>query len=301
MSKRKQRFDKAKFISSTKYYFIGLYKKFDEDHIWILSSGIAFNLIICAIPFVLILFSIFGIYLSMDSTMHGIDHYTRNFIGLTPELRDKMHSLIFSRISEISENTTLTAVIGTIGMLWTASGLFSTIRDVLNRIYKTKVEVFYVWGKLKDIGMVFMATLFFVLSIISTFIVSLIRDIDEKLLGNTLRSLGIFHYVIPFMVGLIFSFLMFYVIYKLVPHGNIKNKVVLVSAISSSILWEVVKFIFTTYLVYFSNFKAVYGAYGAIVAVIFWIYYSSFTFVVGAEIGQLYNEKQLIPEAIKTD
>ena len=295
MSKKKQRFDKAKFISSTKYYIIGLYKKFDEDHIWILSSGIAFNLIICAIPFVLILFSIFGIYLSQDSTMHTIDHYTRNFIGLTPELRDKIHSLIFSRINEISENRELTALIGTIGMLWTASGLFSTIRDVLNRIYKTKSQVFYLWGKLKDIGMVFLTTLFFVLSLVSSFLVSLIYRIDEKLLGGILRNLGILHFVIPFIVGFLFSFLMFYVIYKLVPHGHIKNKIVFISAISSSILWEIVKFIFTTYLVYFSNFKAVYGAYAAIVAVIFWIYYSSFTFVVGAEIGQLYNERKLLP------
>lgn len=293
--------DKVEIIAATKYYFIGLYKKFDEDHVWVLSSGIAFNLIICSIPFTLILFSIFGAYLNTGNTTHGIEHYIRNIIGLTPELREKINSIILSRVNEISENTTLTAFIGTIGILWTASGLFSTIRDVLNRIFKTKTEVFFVWGKLKDIGMVLLTTVFFILSIASTFVVSFLRSIDENLLGNTLRSIGFFHYVIPFVIGLIFSFLMFWVIYKLVPHGNIKNKIVLISAISSTILWELVKFIFTTYLIYFSNFKAVYGAYAAIVSIIFWIYYSSFTFVVGAEIGQLYNERQLIPEAIKTE
>ena len=87
---------------------------------------------------------------------------------------------------------------------------------------------------------------------------------------------------------------MFYTIYKLVPHGNINNKVVLISSISSTLLWEMLKFAFTMYLVNFSNFAAVYGAYGAIVAVIFWIYYSSTTFVIGAEIGQLYHEKKLL-------
>lgn len=292
--RRKIRFDKEKIISATKYYSIGLYKKSDEDHIWVLSSGIAFNLIICAIPFTLIMFSMFGIYLSMGSTLESIEHYTRTIVGLTPELREKIHSLIFSKINEISEHKTLTAFIGTIGILWTASGLFSTIRDVLNRIYKTKTEVFYLWGKLKDIGMVFLTTLFFVLSLISTFIISLIRSIDREYLGATLRSMGFFHYVIPFLIGIIFSFLMFYVMYKVVPHGNIKNKIVLISSISATILWELLKIIFTVYLVNFSNYKAIYGAYGAIVAVIFWIYYSSFAFVVGAEIGQLSNEKQLL-------
>lgn len=293
-SKIIKRFDKEKFFSAIKYYSIGLYKKSDEDHIWVLSSGIAFNLIICAIPFTLIVFSIFGIYLSMGSTLSGIEHYTRTIIGLTPELREKIHSLVLSRVNEISENRTLTAFIGIIGILWTASGLFSTIRDVLNRIYKTKIEVFYLWGKLKDIGMVLLTTLFFILSLVSTFIISLIRTIDEIILGNTLSSIGFFHYIIPFLVGIIFSFLMFYVMYKLVPHGYIKNKIVLISSASSTILWEILKIIFTIYMVYFSNFKAIYGAYAAIVAVIFWIYYSSFVFVVGAEIGQLYNEKQLL-------
>ncbi len=294
MRKNKKPFNKQEFISSTKYYFIGLYKKFDEDHVWVLASGIAFNLIICAIPFFLIVFSIFGIYLSMGSTMEGIEHYTRNFVGLTPELREKIHTLVLSRVGEISENTTLTALIGTIGILWTASGLFSTIRDVLNRIFKTKTEVFFVWGKLKDIGMVLVTTLFFILSLASSFLVSLMKSFDEQLLGSTLRSVGFFHYVIPFLIGLIFSFLMFYVIYKIVPHGYIKNRTVLISAISSTVLWELLKIIFTTYLIYFSNFTAVYGAYAAIVSVVFWIYYSSFTFVVGAEIGQLYNEKKLL-------
>jgi membrane protein len=87
---------------------------------------------------------------------------------------------------------------------------------------------------------------------------------------------------------------MFFIIYKLVPHGKINNKVVLTSAVTSTISWELLKVIFTIYLIHFSNFTAVYGAYAALVAVIFWIYYSSFTFVLGAEIGQLYTERKLL-------
>jgi uncharacterized BrkB/YihY/UPF0761 family membrane protein len=70
-------------------------------------------------------------------------------------------------MDEISSNKALTAIIGTLGILWTASGLFSTIRDVLNKIYKINLEVFYVWGKLKDIGMVFIVIVLFLLSFTS--------------------------------------------------------------------------------------------------------------------------------------
>jgi membrane protein len=90
---------------------------------------------------------------------------------------------------------------------------------------------------------------------------------------------------------------MFYIIYRIVPHGQVNRKVALFSAVSSAVMFELLKHLFTIYLVSFSNFTAVYGAYAALVSVVFWIYYSSFIFVLGAEIGQLYNEKRLLKKA----
>lgn len=282
------------FFEGLKYYVKGIYNKFDEDHIWIQSAGIAFYIIICAIPFTLILFSIFGVYLSTENATTAIDKYLNAVVGITPDLRDKIKNIVLSKRDEITSNRTLTAVIGTLGILWTASGLFSTIRDVLNKIYKINLQVFYVWGKLKDIGMVFIVMVLFLLSFASTTIMSILKTIDEKFFFNTLFSFGFVESIATIVVGLFFTFLMFYTIYKIVPHGKIPNKVVIISSVSSTLLWEILKFVFTLYLVHFSNFTAIYGAYAAIAAVIFWVYYSSTTFVLGAEIGQLYHEKILL-------
>lgn len=282
------------FLEGLKYYVKGIYNKFDEDHIWIQSAGVAFYIIICSIPFTLILFSIIGAYLSSENATTAIDKYFNAVVGITPELRDKIKNIVLSRADEISSNRTLTAIIGTLGILWTASGLFSTIRDVLNKIYKINVQVFYVWGKLKDIGMVLVVTVLFLLSFASTTVMSILKTIDEKFFFNALFSFGFAESLATIVVGLFFTFLMFYTIYKIVPHGKIPNSVVIISSVSSTLMWEILKFVFTIYLVYFSNFTAVYGAYAAIAAVIFWIYYSSTTFVLGAEIGQLYHEKILL-------
>lgn len=282
------------FFEGLKYYVKGIYNKFDEDHIWIQSAGVAFYIIICSIPFTLILFSIIGAYLSSENATTAIDKYFNAVVGITPELRDKIKNIVLSRADEISSNRTLTAIIGTLGILWTASGLFSTIRDVLNKIYKINVQVFYVWGKLKDIGMVLVVTVLFLLSFASTTVMSILKTIDEKFFFNALFSFGFAESLATIVVGLFFTFLMFYTIYKIVPHGKIPNSVVIISSVSSTLMWEILKFVFTIYLVYFSNFTAVYGAYAAIAAVIFWIYYSSTTFVLGAEIGQLYHEKILL-------
>jgi membrane protein len=286
--------DFKKFLQGLKYYALGLYNKFDEDHIWIQSAGIAFYIIICAIPFSLILTSVLGLYLSTEGAMNAINNFLNSLVGITPELKQKIVNVVYSGVDELASNRTLTAIIGTLGVLWTASGLFSTIRDVLNKIFKINLEVFYLWGKLKDIGMVFVVTVLFLLSFISTAIISVLKTIDEKFFFNALFRFGFIENLASILLGLLFTFLMFYVVYRLVPHGSINNKVILVSSISSTILWEILKFVFTMYLVNFSNFARVYGAYAAIVAVIFWIYYSSTTFVIGAEIGQLYHERKLL-------
>ena len=288
------RIDWKEIYKEIKYYALGMYHKFDEDPVWILASSIAFNIVICAIPFTLILLSVLGLYLSSENTAERINAYLGHTLGLPPEIRAKAMAIIQGRTAEISNNITLTAIIGGIGIFWTASGLFSAMRDVLNRVYKTKLVVFYIWGKLKDIAMVFLVFLFFILSFASTIIISVIRALDKTVLNGIIHEYPVLQRSIGFTLGLIFSFIMFYLIYKLVPNGKVHTKIALVSAFTGAFLWEVLKNLFSYYLVNVANYAAVYGTYAAIVALIFWIYYSSFVFVLGAEIDQLYNEKILL-------
>jgi membrane protein len=262
-----------------------------------MSASIAFNIVICIIPITLILFSIIGFYLSGEDISSALDASLNKVVGMTPELKEKISRVVLTGTGEIASNTTLTAIIGTIGILWTASGLFSTIRDVLNRIYKTRDDLFYLWGKFRDIGMVILISVVFLLSFSSTFIFSIFKAVDETFFGNALLSFGFAASVLSHGIGLLFTFIMFYLIFKLVPQGFVNQKVAVISSLTATFLSETIKVLFIMYLVSFANYQKVYGAYAAIVAVIFWLYYSSLTFVIGAEIGQLYKEKKLIKES----
>ncbi len=293
----KKRLGIKKIYSEVKYYAIGFYNKFDEDHVWIMSASIAFNIIICIIPITLILFSILGIYLKQDGAQAYLNESLNNVVGITPELKLKISSLIVGAINELSNNSLLTAILGSIGILWTSSGLFSTLRDVLNRVYKTRSDTFYLWVKLRDMGMVFLILTVFLLSFSTTFILSIFEAIDKSYFNDAILQLGFVSSLITHFFGLIFTFIMFYLIFKLVPQGYVSQKVALISSITAAVLYEALKYLFIFYLVSFANYQRVYGTYAAIVAVIFWLYYSSLTFVIGAEMGQLYKEKKLIKES----
>jgi len=260
---------------------------------WIMASAIAFNIVICIIPFMLILFSILGMYLDSAQRVSDIQLYLEKVLVIPEPLKSNIANQVLGRVSEISTHTTITSIIGIALLLWTASSLFSTIRDALNKIYKIKVEVFYLIGKFKDIIMVLVVFLFFILSVASTSLFSIISSRGLDFI-NQYVNIGFSNAIITILLGLLFSFLMFLIIYRIVPHGQVNRKVALISAISSAVMFELLKHLFTMYLVSFSNFAAVYGAYAALVSIVFWIYYSSFIFVLGAEIGQLFNEKRLL-------
>jgi membrane protein len=294
----KKRIDFKKAYSELKYYAIGFYNKFDEDHVWIMSASIAFNIIICIIPITLILTSILGIYLTREGAAEYLNESMNKVVGMTPELKTKIANIAIGAIDELSRNSLITAIIGTIGILWTSGGLISTIRDVLNRVYKTKSDTFYLWVKLRDIGMVLLITIVFLLSFSSTFILSIFQAIDKSYFGDTILSWGYTTTLLTHGIGLIFTFIMFYLIFKLVPQGYVSHKIALISSVTASVLYEGLKYLFIVYLVSFANYQKVYGAYAAIVAIIFWLYYSSLTFVIGAEAGQLYKEKKLIKSNI---
>ncbi|HEY3250788.1 MAG TPA: YihY/virulence factor BrkB family protein, partial [Ignavibacteria bacterium] len=225
--------------------------------------------------------------------LYDVEVYLERVLALPEPLKSTITGQVLKRITELTSNSAITSIIGVVALLWTASGLFSTIRDALNKIYKIKLEVFYLWGKFKDISMVLGVFLFFILSVASSYLFSIVTAKGIDFIDNYI-NMGFADELLAILLGLLFSFLMFFIIYRIVPHGQVSKRVALVSAISSAVMFEILKHLFTLYLVSLSNFAAVYGAYAALVSVVFWIYYSSFIFVLGAEIGQLYNEKRIL-------
>jgi membrane protein len=291
--KAKTTLSKQIILENIKYYSYGIYNKAGDDHMWIMASAIAFNFIICIIPFMLILFSILGMYLSSAERISDVQVYLDKVLTLPEPLKSNITNQVLKRVGEISSHTTITSIIGIIVLLWTSSGLFSTIRDALNKIYKISIDIFYLLGKFKDIVMVLFVSVFFILSVASTSLFSIVTSKGIGFLDQYV-NISFANAIITAVLGLIFSFLMFYIIHRIVPHGQVNKKAALVAATSSAVMFELLKYLFTIYLVSFSNFALVYGAYAALVSIIFWIYYSSFIFVLGAEIGQLYNEKRLL-------
>ncbi|MBP9096598.1 MAG: YihY/virulence factor BrkB family protein [Ignavibacteria bacterium] len=270
-----------------RYYIIKLLDRFDMDHIWIMSSGIAFNFLLCIVPFLLILFTILGVYLDSSNTIEKLNENLNNLIPLPVEMRNQITNELLDRIRELSSNTWITGLIGVVGMLWTVSGLFSAFRDVLSRVYNLKIEKNYFILKLRDIILALTTILLFLLSLVATYTVTLIEIVSKGVFGFEV-SLSFLQSIVSVLVAYAISYILFYIVYRFVPYQTIPKKVVLFSSYISAILFEILKHLFSLYILKFANFGRVYGTYAALVIFIFWIYYVAVIFVIGGEMGAIY-------------
>lgn len=280
-----------KLLYETVFYYIKhLYRKFEKDHIWVLSSGIAFNIVLCIIPFNLILITVLGIYLESSDTIEKFSRYLEGILPFVDTFKAKFIAYLVDRVREITSYTFITGAIGIGGLLWLMSGLFSSMRDVLNRIYNVEDNINFLIGKLRDFVLIIITLVLFLLSFSLTSGFQIIQDYSKRIFGVVI-TFNIFETIVPILVSFMITFSLFYVLYAFVPNIKFPRKAVIFSSFYASIFFEILKYFFTLYVLNFSNFGKVYGAYATLVIILFWLYYMSVVFVVGAALGQIYTEK----------
>lgn len=285
---------KFKTLYDTVFYYLKhLYRKFEKDHIWVLSSGIAFNIVLCIIPFNLILFSLLGVYLESSDTLEKFSVYLNNILPILESEKEKFISYIIRRVNEITSYTFVTAAIGIGGLLWFMGSLFSSMRDVLNRIYNVDDQINFFIGKIRDFVLIIITFILFVITLTLTSGFQILNAYSQGIFFSVL-TVNIFEKIIPFFVPFIFTYILFYILYAHVPNIEFPRKVVAFSAIYAAVLFEILKYLFTIYILKFSTLGKVYGVYAAFVIVLLWIYYISVVFAIGAALGQIYLERNKI-------
>ncbi|MFA3782465.1 YihY/virulence factor BrkB family protein [Melioribacteraceae bacterium 4301-Me] len=278
------------FINFFKSYFPVLFKRMDEHHIFLSGGGIAFSLLLSFIPLVLVVLSLVGNFFSQTAIESALKQIIEAAIP-SRATANFVEKVVISRLPEVIEYRTLAGYIGFIGLMFTSTWLFSSMRTILNRIFNVSQQKSAIIGLLRDIGMVLLLVVFVALStfILPTF--NVIMDSAEKVeFLRAFRFTEIIDLSIK-LISLLVLFFMFFLFYYIIPYEKLGKKVPLIAAFWTTTFWEIARWIFGYYVKHFLSTNNIYGAFIFIVVVLFWIFYSSCLFIVGAEIGQLYRER----------
>lgn len=179
-----------------------------------------------------------------------------------------------------------------IGFVWFSTRLFGSLRTVLASVFDIENERSIVRGKIFDIEMTIVSTVLITANILISTYVLLATN-------NTvfvLEQLGIRHDVMgqakamgSHIVATVLTATMFFALYKFLPVRRVRTKTAWVAAIFTTVMFELAKFVFTVYVRSFSPDSLYTGTIATLVLIVFWVYYAALIFILGGEVGQVYE------------
>ncbi|ABI63294.1 YihY/virulence factor BrkB family protein [Granulibacter bethesdensis] len=183
----------------------------------------------------------------------------------------------------------IATVIGIGTLLITASGVFGEIQATLNVIWRAEPPRSTVGQlvrvRLLSLGLVMTMGFLLMVSLVASAVLAAIGDwldsfIPETRLLLQLANAGMSFFIIALIFG---------ATYKILPDRVIAWRDVGMGAVTTALLFSVGKMLIGMYIGS-SNAATSYGAAGALVIMLLWVYYSAQIFLFGAELTRAYSD-----------
>jgi membrane protein len=258
-------------------------KKFNGDHGFFLSAGITFNLLICLVPFILLLLALLGAYLySYREVLDHIRHYLQSAL---PSFDPR----IMKNILKIIQDRKIVGVLGIGGLIWTSTWVFSSLRTALNMVFQVDKGRSVIRGKGIDLLMILLAGTFLLTSMLFTSVITIVQGYR---FSPFLNMIPIIRFILKYLIPFLFTFWMCFLIYKIIPKKKIHFKTALQTAFFTSLFWEVAKQFFGWYILRLGRFSMVYGSLSTLAIFFIWVYYSSAILILGGEVAFLLEKER---------
>lgn len=255
-----------------------------------LGASLAYYALYALFPLLLLAVATVGFLLGTGE--HDRARVLASLPGLSPAVRDLMDQTLMS----MQEHTTARgwgAVIGAVTLVVAASGVFTELEFSLDVIWKApSVPARGMWSvvraaaraKLLSFGAVLGAAIVLVVSLAVSTGLRAVGGAAHGSLGAGLAQLaedGISALCITLLVAAVFH---------RVPHVRTRWRDVLGGAFVTGLLLVILKVALSWYLVHLGSYAA-YGAVGAVLVLLTWIYVASLVLFYGAEFACVYAER----------
>jgi membrane protein len=265
-----------------------VYHKAGQDDIFFLAGGIAFNVLLAAIPFLLLIIAAIGFILQAnvaDPQQAAVDYVLR----ILPA-SERVIEFTRTAIDEVVGGRARFTVLGGLLLIWVSTRLFGSLRSALRDVFDLQEDRGIIQGKIFDAKMVVVAGLLFVGNTAITISLEAAQTYGVQLIGiSEDATIKAFQAYFAQLLAYGFIFLMFALIYRYLPARRVSWRIALVAATFTSLVFEAMKSLFALWVSNFGNVTTTYGIAATAVLLVFWIYYAAVVFVLGGVVGQVYE------------
>jgi membrane protein len=259
---------------------------FIDDEALTRGASMAFYAVVSLAPILLIVVAIAGLVFGEEAARNALAGQFEALMG------QQSAALLQDAIKNagVKSSGEFAAVVGVVTLIVTASGVFGEMQTALNTIWKVSPQGTTVSRliRARAISLGLVAALGFLL------LVSLVVSAAITALGDYSNAYLPFGKLIVSAVNAVASFaliaLLFAAIYKVLPDKRLEWRDVIIGAIATSVLFAIGKSFIGWYLGS-TAVASTYGAAGALMLVLLWVYYSSQIFLLGAEFTKAYTNR----------
>ncbi|MCG5053400.1 MAG: YihY family inner membrane protein [Myxococcales bacterium] len=266
------------FVKREVFIVFQVARSIQNDEISRRAAALTYHTLLSLVPLLAVAFALFKAFGGFQALQEPLEGFI--FDQLAIPNADRVADWLEGFVTQV--NSGAIAGVGLLVLFYSAGGLLTNIEQALNRVWNVRlrrplyVRMAIYWCIL-TLGPPIVA-----LSI--TFSTTIINDIVSAWMGHTIAGL------LLSLVGPASISLMFFAVYVMVPDTHVPWKNAAVSAVVTSVVWNVAKagFLWTTRAS--SNYSAIYGAMSALPLLMIWIYLSWNIVLFGAAYGRARGE-----------
>jgi membrane protein len=240
------------------------------------SASIAYYVIFSLFPLLLVLISGGSFFLDSEQVYVKVTQLIQQAFPATS------YDWIIQNLQYVLKQRGPVGVIGLATLLWAASGGFICLAYNINLAWLEAPQRNFFQGRLIGLQMIAALSGLFFMTLILDTINGLLHLINLPIIS--VLSLDIWKWLYGFFSwGAIF--LLFFLLYNLVPTVNVAGKAAFWGALTASVAWKIATALFAWYVSSgFNRYELIYGSVGTLVAFMFLIYILSTVALFGAHL-----------------
>src|SRR5436305_59811 len=258
--------------------FQAFWTKFNNDWSWNNAAGLAYNLILSIFPLVIALLALIGLFLGrLDSAAQDLT--TSKLSDLFPAVTSSQN-IIQPALRQLAKDSGILGIFAIVVSIFNGSRLFMFLQGCFDLIYHVRPRNVIVQNAL-SVVMVLLFVILVPIMVLASSLPAIVSSLLQKTPEGLLLSVS------GIVSGLIGAYVLFQVIYMVVPNQKISFRKSWRGAVVAAVLLELYLVLFPLYVATFLGSFA--SAVGILILLIFFYYFAIILFL-GAEVNAFFAE-----------
>ena len=254
--------------------------RLSSGHYFRVASALSFSSILALVPLLTVIFSALSLFPVFETWSGAIQDFI--YTTFVPQLGQQVQDYL----QDFSTKAGKLTFWGLIFLVITTLTLLATIEDAFNEIWQVKhgrrfAQRILVYWSMLTLGPILIA----VSLSVSSYIFSL-PTLEGQTLISSLETQLLS--VLPF----VFELMAFVFLYSSAPNCEVRFKHALIGGMIAALLFELAKYGFAQYLLYFTSYQRIYGAVAILPVFFLWIYLSWLVVLIGAYISAAFRDNR---------